>query len=139
MDKNSYPVLNRLGAIKLLSIIKKQLPDFQLCTDWEEMKRNINTHKEQRNGKRYGNHRSPILDARLPHAFTAERVNKAVHTPVMPLLTELPITPELLPCPVLHPNKDPLPILQLPRQRVESARKAGVTRTPSSTTRMPLL
>lgn len=38
MENNPFPVLNRLGAIKLLSTIKNQYPYFQFCTDWEEIK-----------------------------------------------------------------------------------------------------
>lgn len=56
-ENNSRPVLNRLGVIKLLSTIKKQYPDFHLCTDWEEVKKNINkknitTYQAQRKDKR---------------------------------------------------------------------------------------
>ena len=45
---------------------KKKHPDFYLCTDWEEIKKNINTHKAQRNGKRYMGRDRPTLDTRAP-------------------------------------------------------------------------
>lgn len=66
MENHSYPVLNRLSVIKLLCIIKKQHPDIYLCTDWEESKKNINTHKAHRNGKRYLGRDNPTLDIRAP-------------------------------------------------------------------------
>ncbi|KAK3855973.1 hypothetical protein Pcinc_037657 [Petrolisthes cinctipes] len=48
-----YPTLNRLGAVKLLNTIKKQCPDFHLCSNWEEIKKNINTQTPQRSENRY--------------------------------------------------------------------------------------
>lgn len=38
-DIDSYSTFNRLGTIKLLSIIAKQCPKFSLCSNWEKVKR----------------------------------------------------------------------------------------------------
>lgn len=65
---------------------------------------------------------------RLPHVFTTGQVEKVVHTPTTPLLTELPNAPPLLPCPALLLNYEPLPISHLPGQRQVRAKQAGVTR-----------
>lgn len=39
-ETNSCATLNRLGAIKLLSTINKQCPQFKLCPNWEAVRRN---------------------------------------------------------------------------------------------------
>ncbi|KAK4306197.1 hypothetical protein Pmani_021972 [Petrolisthes manimaculis] len=48
-----YPTLNRLGTVKLLNTIKRQCPDFHLCSNWEEIKKNINTQTPQRSENKY--------------------------------------------------------------------------------------
>lgn len=44
-DINSYSTFNRLGTIKLLSIIAKQCPKFSLCSNWEKVKRRTHVTK----------------------------------------------------------------------------------------------
>lgn len=44
IENDSYSALNRLGAIKL-STIKRQCPDFHLCTNWEEKKKKNYKHQ----------------------------------------------------------------------------------------------
>lgn len=51
-EEDSGFTLNRLGAIKLLSTIKKQCPDFHLCAKWNEVKNSWNTYKVQRADRR---------------------------------------------------------------------------------------
>lgn len=50
-EENSGFTLNRLGAIKLLSTITKQCPDFHLCSTWDEVKNFWNTYRAQRSDR----------------------------------------------------------------------------------------
>ncbi|KAK4321345.1 hypothetical protein Pmani_007826 [Petrolisthes manimaculis] len=43
--------MNRLGVIKLLGVIKRQCPEFQLCANWEQVKRK-HKYNPQRREKR---------------------------------------------------------------------------------------
>ena len=54
-EENSGFTLNRLGAIKLLSTIKKQCPVFHLCSKWEEVKNSWNIYRAERSDRRYVN------------------------------------------------------------------------------------
>ena len=51
-ETNSYATLNRLGAIKLLSTINKQCPQFKLCPNWEEVRRNTSIYAAQPSERR---------------------------------------------------------------------------------------
>lgn len=65
---SSYSTLNRLGAVKLLNVINRQCPNFNLCPNWQEVRRNINTKQpsKQRNVEQ-GNKR-PAQDSPAPCA-----------------------------------------------------------------------
>ena len=52
-EEDSGFTLNRLGVIKLLSTIKKQCPDFHLCSKWDEVKNSWNTYRVQRADRRH--------------------------------------------------------------------------------------
>lgn len=58
-EENSGFTLNRLGAIKLLSTIKKQCPDFHLSSKWDEIKSSWNTYRVQRANRRHVDHNNP--------------------------------------------------------------------------------
>ncbi|KAK4329225.1 hypothetical protein Pmani_000452 [Petrolisthes manimaculis] len=55
---NSYSTLNRLGAVKLLNAINKQCPTFTLCSNWQEVRRNINTYTAQLSEQQNAGHDS---------------------------------------------------------------------------------
>lgn len=64
--ESSYSTLNRLGAVKLLNVINRQCSNFNLCPNWQEVRRSINTTQpsKQRNVGR-GNTR-PAQDSPAP-------------------------------------------------------------------------
>ena len=70
IKNDSYSALNRLGAIKLLGVIKRQCPEFQLCTNWEQVKITRNTYHAQRREKRSTEADNPTPTSRTaaPHA-----------------------------------------------------------------------
>ena len=47
LKHDSHSLLNRLGVIKLMGIIEKQCPTFNLCPNWEQVKRNSNNNVPQ--------------------------------------------------------------------------------------------
>lgn len=73
IKNDSYFTLNRLGAIKLLSTIKRQCPEFHLCTKWEQVKRTINMHNTQRREKPSTEAHNPMPTSRA----TAPRASRA--------------------------------------------------------------
>ncbi|KAK4320806.1 hypothetical protein Pmani_008345 [Petrolisthes manimaculis] len=68
-----YPTLNRLGAVKLLNTIKRQCPDFHLCSNWEEIKKNINTQTPQRSENKYMGYNNVRPVKREPVQSTGSR------------------------------------------------------------------
>ena len=42
LKQDSNSLLNRLGVIKLMDIIRKQCPMFNMCSNWDHVKRNLN-------------------------------------------------------------------------------------------------
>ncbi|KAK3852578.1 hypothetical protein Pcinc_040839 [Petrolisthes cinctipes] len=102
---DKYSAMNRLGVIKLLGVIKRQCPEFQLCANWEQVKRK-NKYNPQRCEKRNteannptptsqtaasnaGPLPSPHQRTRLNHAY----ITKAISTPRTVLSRELLMTP----------------------------------------------
>ncbi len=47
-----HSTFNRLGAMKLLGVIKRQCLEFHLCNNWEQVKRTTNTHNVKQREKR---------------------------------------------------------------------------------------
>lgn len=64
------PALNRLGAIKLLTTINKQCPQFSLCPNWEKVKRNTNTYALQPPEQRSADRGNTIPTQRPPNSLT---------------------------------------------------------------------
>ncbi|KAK4306200.1 hypothetical protein Pmani_021975 [Petrolisthes manimaculis] len=71
-----HSTLNRLGVIKLLGTINKQCPQFKLCSNWEEVRRNTRTYTAQtgeRRGTGQGGTGGPAPRPSAPHADTPAR------------------------------------------------------------------
>lgn len=81
VKNDSYFTLNRLGAIKLLSTIKRQCPEFHLCTNWEQVKRTINTHNTQRREKPNTEAHNPMATSRAAAPRTTRADLPAYTTP----------------------------------------------------------
>ncbi|KAK4294401.1 hypothetical protein Pmani_032972 [Petrolisthes manimaculis] len=71
-----HSTLNRLGVIKLLGTINKQCPQFKLCPNWEEVRRDTRTYTAQtgeRRGTGQGGTGGPPPRPPAPHADTPAR------------------------------------------------------------------
>ena len=51
-ENETFPVLNRLGVVKLLTTIKRQSAEFHLCTNWDEAKKSTCSYDSQLEGQR---------------------------------------------------------------------------------------
>ena len=81
-ETDSYSTLIRLEVIKLLNIIDRQCPNFNLCSNWEEVKRNINIYAAKPNeGRSTGRgNTSPPPQPPAPRAGMSARLIPARQT-----------------------------------------------------------
>lgn len=132
LKDNLYSTLSRLGAMKLLGVIKTQCPECHLCNNWEQVKRTLNTHSVLRQDKRNKDPYSPA---------STRTASPNVNRPGLPALT----TPtRQVDSRINYPGSSyaqNIPTYRAPSpsltnsQRVPSYPRAAPTPNPSSTTR----
>lgn len=81
LKQDSNSLLNRLGVIKLMDIIRKQCPMFNMCSNWDHVKRNLsNINPENINKNNRSNNNIANINVSRPATHTPTTSSHTSHT-----------------------------------------------------------